>query len=277
MEENNSLDDQNLSQNELKALAAVLQANKDARLKAGAKAEGKKPRIDGQEYLQRLQAERAKDEYLLHSVKQKKASNAAKEWADKVGPTFSRASTETPQILERIERHRNRQGLHKTSILFHGNQYGRGKTWAAYSYINALVKEGLMLPGQVFFGTESATLSRIANSGFNRSEEMLEMKRESHKIFFIDDVGQGYFFKREHREEVWYELIDHIYTKRLTLILTTNLPFAEQGLGSHVGGRAWDRLRTLVGNDGAIQLQGINKRDAIFQENEAEYRNLRKN
>lgn len=274
MDKNSFGSSDNLAPNELQALLASVKANREARIKAGAVVDKKK--VDSTEYLRRLEAERAKDNYLLSKEKQKKASNAAREWAEKVGPTFAAASTETPQILERVERHRTKQGLHKTSILFHGNQYGRGKTWAAYSYINALVKAGIILPGQVFFGTESATVSRIANAGFNRSEEMQEMKRESHKIFFIDDVGQGYFFKKEHREEVWYELIDHIYTKRLTLILTTNLGFHENGLGAHVGGRAWDRLRTLVGNDGAIQLQGINKRDRIFQENEEAYLNNRK-
>jgi DNA replication protein DnaC len=269
MEENNSLNNSSLSPTELQSLLAVIKANKEARLKAGAVDTPKK--VDSAEYLRRMAADQAKDAYLLTTVRKKKASVAASEWAEKVGPTFRHAETQTPQILERVERHRKKKGLHKTSILFYGDQLGRGKTWAAYSYINALVKEGIILPGQVFFGTESATVSRIANSGFNRNEEMLEMKRESHKIFFIDDVGQAYFFKKEHREEVWYELIDHIYTKRLTLILTTNLPFTEHGLGNWVGGRAWDRLRTLVGNDGAIKIQGINKRDAIFQENEEAY------
>lgn len=275
MEENNSLENNELSSNEMQSLLAAMKANKAARLKAGLVEATKK--VDGQEYLRRMAEDRAKDAYLISSVRKKKSAAASKEWAEKVGPTFAHASTETPQILERVERHRMKKGLHKTSILFHGDKYGRGKTWAAHSYINLLVKEGLILPGQIFFGTESATVSRIANSGFNRSEEMQEMKRQSHKIFFIDDVGQGYFFKKEHREEVWYELIDHIYTKRLTLILTTNLSFNEYGLGNWVGGRAWDRLRTLVGNDGAIQLQGINKRDAIYQENEEAYNKNRNN
>lgn len=272
MEENNALDT-GLPQSDIQKLLEAVKANKEARIEAGAIEETKK--VDNSEYLRRMNEERIKDAYLLKSVKKKKASQASKEWAEKVGPTFSNADTKTPQILERIERHRTKQGLHKTSILFHGNQFGRGKTWAAYSYINELVKEGLFLPGQIFFGTESATVSRIANSGFNRSEEMLEMKRQSHRIFYIDDVGMGYFFKREHREEVWYELIDHIYTKRLTLILTTNLLFTEHGLGAHVGARAWDRLRTLVGDDGAIEMRGLNKRDAIYQENEDEYHNNR--
>lgn len=275
MNEKNSLDSNaDLSPNELQRLLETLKMNREARLEAGAVDPKKK--VDSAEYLRRLEEERAKDTFLFSKERQKKASHAAREWAEKVGPTFASASTDTPQVWERIERHKAKQGLHKTSILFYGNQFGRGKTWKAYAYINELVKEGLLLPGQVFFGTESATVSRIANAGFNRSDEMLEMKRDGHRVFFIDDVGQGYFFKREHREEVWYELIDHIYTKRLTLILTTNLPFHESGLGAHVGGRAWDRLRTLVGNDGAIQIQGTNKRDAIFQENEDEYNKKRR-
>lgn len=275
MEENNSLNNNGLSSNDLQSLLAAMKANKAARLRAGAVETSKK--VDGAEYLRRAEQERAKDAYLLSTLRKNKASVASAEWAAKVGPTFSHAETQTPQILERVERHRTKQGLHKTSIVFYATEFGNGKTWAAYSYINALVKGGIILPGQIFFGTESATVSRIANSGFNRSEEMQEMKRESHRIFFIDDVGQAYFFKKEHREEVWYELIDHIYTKGLTLILTTNLPFTEYGLGAHVGGRAWDRLRTLVGNDGAIMYRGASKRDAIFQENEEAYRSERKN
>lgn len=259
---------------DLQAVIEAMKANRAARAAAGMPEPKKK--IDPAEYLRLQEEERAKDAYLVTQVRQKKASKASEEWAQRVGPTFAPATTENPQVLERVERHRAKQGLHKTSILFHGNQLGRGKTWLAYSYINALIKEGIILPGQVFFGTESATVSRIANSGFNRSEEMLEMKRQSHRIFFIDDVGQAYFFKNEHREEVWYELIDHIYTKRLTLILTTNLTFDEYGLGKWVGPRAWDRLRTLVGNDGAIQIVGENKRDAIYEQNEKAYRDKRK-
>lgn len=269
MEDDIIFDDNEKEESKLRALLTSIQADREQKKATGEIPKGK---VDSAEYLRRIEANRIKDLALLGNVNKRKADAAAKEWAKKVGPTFAHAKTEIPQVAERVERHRTRQGLHKTSIIFHGNQYGRGKTWAAHAYIKSLVELGIILPGQVFFGTESATLSRIANAGFNRSEEMFEMKRDSHKVFFIDDVGQGYFFKKEHREEVWYELIDHIYTKRLTLVLTTNLEFNENGLGAHIGGRAFDRLRTLVGDDGAIRLSGINKRDAIYQENEQNYR-----
>lgn len=267
-------DNDSLSPEERNQLLAAAQAKKSSRF-AAAQKENQKKNVSPEEYLRRLDAARKRDMSVLGAVRDEKTNKAVKEWAAKVGPTFANAETAYIQIAERLERMRTKQGLHKTSILFHGGEYGRGKTWAAYSYINRLVGQGTILPGQIFFGTESSTLSRVANSGFERSEEMKEMKRDSHKVFFIDDVGQGYFFKKEHREEVWYELIDHVYTKRLTLILTTNLSFRENGpnsLGNHLGGRAFDRLRTLVGDDGVLEIRGINRRDEIFHQNEAQYR-----
>lgn len=258
--------------------AAILTAARRQKASRGRKPENTNQRqqVTNEEYIERLAAANRRDKAVLDNLRQQKIEKASKEWATLVGPTFAPAVTQIPQVLERVERMQTKQGLHKTSIIFHGNKFGRGKTWAAYSYLNMLVHLGIILPGQVFFGTESSTLARVANSGFERSEEMNSMKHASHKVFFIDDVGQAYFFKKEHREEVWYELIDHVYTRRLTLVITTNLEFNERGLGNWIGGRAFDRLRTLVGNDGAILLQGANRRDDVYRVNEEEYRSGRK-
>jgi DNA replication protein DnaC len=255
----------------------LLEAAQRRRRMSEAKREetNQKKNVSPQEYLQRLAASNKKDLSVLGALKTEKNIKNSKDWADQVGATFAKAHAEIPQVLERVERMRTKQGLHKTSILFHGDKFGRGKTWAAYSYLNSLVQMGIVLPGQVYYGTESFTLSPIANSGFERRLEMPTLTRASNKVFFIDDVGQAYFFKKEHREEVWYALVDHVYTRRLTLVLTTNLRFAETGkdsLGEWMGGRAFDRLRTLVGDDGAILLTGVNRRDAIYQENEQKYR-----
>jgi DNA replication protein DnaC len=256
--------------------ALLLKAARERRTLASNRREdtNQKQSVSKEEYVRRLENARKKDSGALVGVREEKINKASREWAKIVGETFSPAKPTFPQVLERIERIKTKQGLHKTSIVFQGIEYGRGKTWNAYSYLNGLVQLGCVLPGQIYFGTESSTMSRIASSGFERANEMRELKRDSHRIFFIDDVGQSYYFNRDQREAAWYELIDHIYTRNLTLVLTTNLTFTETGansLGAWIGGRAFDRLRALVGNDGVLKMAGKNKRDDVFHENEARY------
>jgi DNA replication protein DnaC len=266
-------DAQQLSEQERQDLLKALKTRR-ASLPNTPAQRNERQEVGKEEYVQRLKLAHKRDLNALDDLRNTKIAKASRDWADIVGATFDKAHTELPQVKERVERLKTKQGLHKTSIIFHGSLLGRGKTWHAYAYLNELVHQGIVLPGQIFFGTESSRISKAANSGFNRNEEMEEMKHASHKVFFIDDVGLAYFFKTEQREEVWYELIDHIYTRRLTLILTTNLAFTAQGAGSlgrHLGERAFDRLRSLVGDDGAILLQGINQRETVFHQNEKTY------
>ena len=247
--------------------AQAVQATKNANAPVGVRQE-----VDDAEYVHRLQAAHKQDMSLLTETRERKIKKASTEWAKLVGPTFADAETQIPSILERVNRMQQKQGLHKTSIVLYGDKYGRGKTWNAYAYLNALVHTGVLLPGQIFFGTESSTIARIAGAGFEKADALRDLKHPSHKAFYIDDVGLAYYFKKDHREEAWYELVDHVYTRRLTLILTTNLDFTPNGLGSWIGGRSFDRLRTLVGEDGALMLNGVNRRDYVYQENEKQYR-----
>lgn len=233
-----------------------------------------------EEYVKRLKQARQKDAQTLQKLQQARANKSFGEWQKLVGHRFAQAETNHPVILERVDRLKSRQGVHKTSVVLQG-AYGRGKTWHAYGYIARLIQEGVNVPGQIVHGTEVETIASISNSGFERDQKRAEfLKRASKKVFFIDDVGTGYYFKREHREETWYDLIDHIYRNRLTIIMTTNLEFTQSGhnsLGDWIGHRAFDRLRELVGPDGVLRVDGENKRERTFHENETEYRQNKKN
>lgn len=237
---------------------------------------GKLPEVSSEEYTRRLRADRKANSHAYRQLKAEKIRTAMKDWGLIVGPKFAKATTELPQVLDRVERHEKGEGLHKTSLILHGNELGRGKTWTAFAYINKLVSLGRLLPGQIFFGTEASTTSRIANSGFERPQEMKELRNPKYKVYFIDDVGLGSYFRPEYKEEIWYELIDHIYKFNLTLVITTNLDMGvEKELSRWIGRRAYDRLRTLVGDDGVLQLVGDNKRDIILQNDESKYRKSR--
>lgn len=149
-------------------------------------------------------------------------------------------------------------------------------TWLAYAYINHAVKTGAVTPGQIIADTETAILGKISSSGFRRAELLEELFHPKYKIYFIDDVGQGYFSTEQSRKEVWYELLDHVYSHDLTLILTTNKDFIHRGgkivgspaLEKWIGSAAYDRLRHIVGSDGLIIPGNVNKRPGAYEKRE---------
>ena len=101
---------------------------------------------------------------------------------------------------------------------------------------------------------------------------------DRNKIWFVDDVGQGFFNDPQKRAEVWFELLDHIYTHQLTLLITTNLsPFKTQNgtrsspLENWIGPRAFDRLRAIIGHDGLLEPSKVNRRDRVYEEQEKSY------
>lgn len=149
-------------------------------------------------------------------------------------------------------------------------------TWLGYAYINQAVQSGAVTPGQIVADTETAILGKISSSGFRRAELLEELFHPKYKIYFIDDVGQGYFSSEQSRKEVWYELLDHVYSHDLTLILTTNKEFVHQNgkivgspaLERWIGSAAYDRLRHIVGGDGLIIPGNVNKRPSVYENRE---------
>lgn len=220
------------------------------------------------EYVSRRNRMLFRDASLLKEVKKDRIDKSSVEWQKRVGATFANARVENPKVLERVARIGDENGRHRTSLVFHGTM-GAGKSWHCYAYINEAIKLGKITAGQVMMGTETDVLGKIAAGGFRRSELLEELTNPRFQLYFIDDVGQGYFSRDDSRTEVWYELIDHIYTHQLTLLLTTNLRIADNGLGARVGQRAFDRLKNIVGSDGFIEPGKVNKREAVAEKNDA--------
>lgn len=263
-----------ISKSELDALARSAEEAKRRAIKRsqqamlGAPAE--KKIVTPADYVTRYNRNLKRDTALVKEVKKERIEKSLIEWKGKVGKTFSEATTDIPEVINRVARIGDEYGSHKTSLVFQGRT-GSGKTWQAYAYLNAALKAGKVTAGQIKFDTETALLSKIASGGFKRNELLEELLNPRFQIYFVDDVGQGYFSREDSRQEIWYELIDHVYTHQLTLLMTTNLPFTEDRLGSWLGFRGFDRLRTMVGRDGVLEPSKLNRRDAVLQANEQAY------
>lgn len=235
--------------------------------------------VSPEEYKKRLVEAMSQDAYLVSVEKEKRIAQSLDAWRKKVGARFGDATTDNPRILDRVNRLASGNGAHKTSMVLSG-ELGVGKTYLSYAFINLAVASGAVTPGQIVADTETAILGKISSSGFKRSELLEELFNPRYKIYFIDDVGQGYFSNEQGRREVWYELMDHIYSHDLTLIITTNKSFkmvdgkitGSPALEQWIGGAAYDRLKHIVGPDGLIVPGNVNKRPGVYDAREEEFK-----
>lgn len=225
--------------------------------------------VDDDEYVKRLERSLKRDKVVVEKVSLERINRSLEDWKKRVGPTFAKATTDIPKVVDRVNRLAKNAGTHKTSLLLHGNM-GTGKSWIAYAYINMAIAAGVATAGQIIADTETSVLGRITISGFKKPEMLDDLLNPRNKIFFIDDVGQGFFGDIQKRTEVWFELIDHIYTHQLTLLITTNLGARE--LEKWVGPRAYDRLMAIVGNDGILEPSKVNRRPSVLEQQEQQYR-----
>lgn len=228
------------------------------------------------EYKKRLEKSLKQDSVIVHKQQERSIKQSLATWMDLVGPRFANAQSDSSVVVDRVERLYRNSGQHKTSLVLYGGM-GTGKTWHAYGFINALLQNGIVTAAGIMHDTETGSLGRISSSGFRRAELFDQLLNPKYRVYFIDDVGQGYFMNEQSRTEIWYELIDHVYTHNLTLILTTNKnPMARRGdfngLEGWIGPRAFDRLTTLVGPDGFYEPSKINQREKVFEAQEEEYR-----
>lgn len=268
---------------ELVRMAEVAKAKTVARAKrslAGGEVAGvkKRPNVTPDDYVRRLHQSKARDQSLLNRVEAARIDQSTDDWKRQVGKTYAEAKVTDPFVTDRVNRLLRGQGLHKTSLIMCGG-LGVGKTWNAYAYIAEAIRTGAVTSGQVKWGTETGLLSKIASGGYRRPELLEELTNARYKIYFVDEIGAGYFSQPLSRQEVWYELVDHVYTHQLTLIGTTNLPVRKSGgtssqvsLEDWIGVRAFDRLQSLVGGPTGFYVPGrVNRRPEVMGQNDARH------
>lgn len=237
--------------------------------------------FDHAQYQRLLDAELASNAALIEARKKAQVKTRVDTWFNKIEERWQDATLSKltdPDIIkaieDRLERHEKGDGLNQTSLMISGT-YGKGKTYAGYAYAYELISAGALLPSQVFINTERALVD-IATGGYEKSEKLRQLLNPHYRFYLIDDVGRGTYQNAAQRGEVWYELLNHVYVNRLTLVLTTNLVTTSREGGntisSWMGNAAVDRLRHLVGASGNIVMSGDDKRSQLGTKWEEDYK-----
>ena len=258
-----------------KALAKKKAASKAPA--ASAKSSVKQP-VSKEDYARKLNAHIAADASIASNHSAVRIQRELDAWHQRVGERMSNAVAENPAVAEKINRRVskiiNGGPLHSNGLVFTGH-LGTGKTWNAYAYIEKLIRAGVLANHEICAETEIGLLTPIALATFNRPDKMDEILHKKYKFYFIDEVGRATFKNPELRHEIWYELINHAYLHHIPVVLTTNKSTEPKNiresttnktyaneLEAWVGDAAYDRLRYMIGSDGAIVPSGENQRKA---------------
>lgn len=168
-----------------------------------------------------------------------------------------------PQAFDTVKKYLDFEKSEGQSIvLLSPNIYGVGKTHLMAALINEMIntykkakisKEAFYIMRfncPVYFTTESRLLSRIRatfNSGNDETEEQVYSKLDHYDLLIIDDVGKVRPRDYSFLQGVYFRIIDGRYVNEQSIILTTNLDYAE--LEAHIGGASADRLREMAGKN----------------------------
>lgn len=237
----------------------------------------KKP-VTREEYARNLNAHIADDASIASNHSAVRIQRELDAWHQRVGDRMSNAVAENPAVVEKINRRVgkiiNGGPLHSNGLVLTGH-LGTGKTWNAYAYIEKLIRAGVIANHEICAETEIGLLTPIALATFNRPDKMDEILHKKYKFYFIDEVGRATFKNPELRHEIWYELINHAYLHHIPVVLTTNKSTEQKNireattnktysneLEAWIGDAAYDRLRYMIGSDGAIVPSGENQRKA---------------
>lgn len=234
----------------------------------------KKPKkISYDDYKKQMDEVREKDRKLAYSAQREIREKDIQRMYDMLPDRFRMAeASKIPEIQDRIKRLKLGLGIHKTSIGFLG-VVGSGKTWAAYGYLLDAVRAGAIYPDQVEIITESV-LASISRAGFSKEEKMKELIAPNKRFFIIDDVGQAGFKDESTRNDVWFEVVDHIYRNNLTLVITTNLPVKGESnrLASYLGSAVYSRLMSLTGGDFIVPARFDRRPEVLRQMEDGSYK-----
>lgn len=183
-------------------------------------------------------------------------------WQASLPEKFRTARTEHPQVLERLKRLRD--GKRSVASLAVLGSVGAGKTYLAVSYANMAIREGLLRPAEVLFGSEAELLAGAVNSSFGEVEPALRRITDRRfKMLVIDDVGRGTWLREDMRSKVFSLVLDKYWSDNRVIVMTSNL--SSEALAAYLGEGAIDRLRSMTGYGGVI-LDSEHKRRKVTQE-----------
>lgn len=221
------------------------------------------------------------DRLILAELQAERRAEAKQRFLDRCPERWKRWDEDDrllPQIEDRLNRWRTGTGRGATSLVLFGEN-DSGKTWNAYTYILALVREDLIDPRKITYGTENDVLGPITYAGYSHHERLQELLSPNTDVIFLDDVGTiaPKYPDREFRHALYANVIDWVYSQEKTLVMTTNLRAAKGGaLNDWIGEAAFRRLSSMLGAKedpetfGAVKISE-SKRAHFAAQREREY------
>lgn len=147
------------------------------------------------------------------------------------------------KIIELIEEH------HKTSLFIKGPS-GSGKTYIAYATLRRYIGRGWITPSQIKLISEDMFLG-FAASGFEGQNRFNELLHQRFRVYVFDNIGvRGHYSQKE--QQLWEQILDHVYSKGLTVIFTSNKNPA--AFAAHLSDSAESKLAHLI-NDKIIEVE----------------------
>ena len=129
------------------------------------------------------------------------------------------SSPEASTILDMIK-----NGPRGGSFFIAGSANSK-RTHLAYSIIRKMIAQGVTTPSQVCTLSEDKILS-LSNAGFSGRDRLNSLLSSQYNLYLLDGVGSkpGY---TERESATYEEVIDHIYNKDLTAVITSPLSIGD--------------------------------------------------
>lgn len=183
-------------------------------------------------------------------------------WQDSIPIKFRNATTSLPALKRCISQIRS--GITAVSGAVISGEVGRGKTWEAVGFANDVIREGLIHPSQVLFGTEGDLLASVANSAYGDVEVgYRRLTSGRYRMIIIDDVGRAAWLREDMRPKIFSRIFDNMWSNNNIVVVTTNL--SRDTFEQYIGTAAMARLRSMVGLQ-SIFLKSSDKREEITKE-----------
>lgn len=164
-------------------------------------------------------------------------------WSSLIGPRWAGASLKNIENEASIEVVTTLKNEHLTSFFIMGES-NSGKSYLAYAILHAMIFKGWTTPSQVERISEEA-LKGMAGTGFEGMGRFTKLLAPRYKVYLFDGVGTKKTYT-DKEQQLWEQLIDHIYTESLTAVFTSNVSMTEFGL--HLSDSGYSKLQHIVGN-----------------------------
>lgn len=130
--------------------------------------------------------------------------------------------------------------------LFIKGPSGSGKTYLAYATARRFIGLNWARPSQIKLVSEEMLMG-FAASGFEGQNRFNEILNSRYVLYIFDGIGSKANYSPK-EQQMWEQIIDHIYSKDLTAIFTSNK--SADSFAAHLSDSAESKLAHLI--DGKI-------------------------